>query len=318
MLLPYAIAGVILASGFSQSIYKTGATKILMKKFLFVLAGGFLSAFAAPATAELSLRINGDLVAAPGDVDLFRFWPGQRKLEVRTFFKDIRCYVPETLPVEAASLRLDQINDGPVLEPEGAYSIPDSGSIVYRLAESEIQITTSGIQQTLDADCFHQFLSAVGTIDPGTGLPSKGAVRVNGFEDAFQLSALPAASGIGFDLKLRNISELFAGRFIQIPLDLTVSTSLTSAPQPSFLPSTQVMGTTWTVPLLWPGESSRLEVRYSGLNPGDSIDVAVSDPQTGENLITAQNRNPDAPTEPYFLPASLVTVVNTSTRIVVP
>ena len=291
---------------------------ISMKNILFVSIGAFLAAFVVSASAELSLRINGDVVAAPGDVELVRFWPGERKLEIRTFFKDIRCEVPEILPAEATSLRLDQLNDGLVLEPEAAYAIPDSGTIVYRPDSAEIEVTTSGIRQTTNADCNHQFLAAVGMIDPATGLPSKGAVRIDGFENTFRLSVLPPASGIGFDLELRNISELFAGRGIQTPLELTVSTSLDPVPVPSFSPSTQVTNGTWIVPLLWPGESTKLEVRYEGLDSGDSIDMTVSDPQTGEKIITAQNRNPDAPSEPYFLPATLVTVVNTSTKVVVP
>lgn len=289
-----------------------------MKNILFVSTGIFLAAFMVSASAELSLRINGDVVAAPGDVELVRFWPDERKLEIRTFFKDIRCEVPETVPAEATSLRLDQLNDGLVLEPEAAYAIPDSGTIVYRPDSSEIEITTSGIRQSTDADCNHQFLTAVGMIDPATGLPSKGAVRIDGFEEAFRLSVLPPASGIGFDLDLRNISQLFAGRGIQIPLDLTVSTSVDPIPVPSFSPSAQVTDTTWIVPLLWPGESTKLEIRYEGLDSTDSIDMTVSDPQTGEKIITAQNRNPDAPSAPYFLPATVTTDVDTSATVVVP
>jgi len=296
----------------------------LMKSFLIVSFGAALAAFIAPASAELSLRINGNAVAAPGDVESVRFWPGEQKLEVLTFFKDIRCDVPETLPAEAIILRIDQlngdpVNDGPVLEPEAAYNIPSSGAIVYRPDSGEIEITSSGITQTANGDCFHQFLSAVGTIDPNTGLPSKGAVRVNGFENTFELSALPAASGIGFDLKLSNISALFAGRAVTVPLDLQVSTSVNSVPQPSFSPSSQVVDGIWTVPqLLWPGDSASLKVRYDGLKSGDSVSINVSDPKTGERLITAQNRNPDAPSAPYFLPATVTTDVDTSATVVVP
>lgn len=289
---------------------------ISMKNILFVSVGAFLASFMLSASAELSLRINGDFVAAPGDLELVRFWPSQRTLEIRTFFNDVRCEVPDTLPAEATSLRLDQLNDSPLLEPEAVYAIPNSGSIIYSPDSGEIEITTTGITQTANSDCSHQF-SAVGTIDPNTGLPSKGAVRVNGFENTYELAALPASSGLGVDLKLSNISALFAGRFVAIPLDLMLSTSLDPTPDPTFSPSTQVVDDTWTVPLLWPGESASLEVRYSNLESGDSISITVSDPISGENVITAQNRNPDAPTDPYFLPAEVITVINTSTTVVV-
>jgi len=291
-----------------------------MRNFLIVSFGAALAAFTAPASAELSLRINDDVVAALGDVESVRFWPGEQKLEVLTFFKDIRCDVPGTPPAEATSLRLDQLNDGLFLEPEAAYSIPSSGAIVYRPDSGEIEISTIGITQTASSDCSHQ-LSAVGMIDPKTGLPSKGAVRVNGFENTFELSALPAASGIGFDLKLSNISALFAGRTVTVPLDLTVSTSADPAPQPSFSPSpsSQVVDEIWLVPqLLWPGDSASLEVRYDGLQAGDSISISVLDPKTGEPLVTAQNRNPDAPSSPYFLPATVTTNIDTSATVVVP
>lgn len=288
-----------------------------MKNIIFVSVGVFLVSFMLSATAKLSLRINGDFVAAPGDLELVRFWPGEKTLEIRTFFKDVRCEVPDTLPTEATSLRLDQLNDAPLLEPEAAYAVPSSGAIVYRPDSGEIEIITTGITQTGNSDCLHQF-SAVGMIDPNTGFPSKGAVRVDGFEKTFELSAIPAASGLGFDLVLSNISALFAGRFVTVPLDLNVSTSVDPVPGPSFSPSTQVVNETWTAPLMWPGDSTSLEVRYNNLESGDSISISVADPVSGENVITALNRNPDAPTSPYFLPAQVITIVNTNTTVVVP
>jgi len=291
-----------------------------MKITLYIAILVWPIAFATSASAQLSLRINGDVLAAPGDVELVRFWPGERKLEIRTFFEDIRCETPDTPPVEAISLRLDQLNEGSMFEPEAAYAIPEGGSVSYRPDSDEIEIATSGIQQTEAADCYHQFLSAVGTIDPATGLPSKGAVRVDSFENSFQLSATPSATGVGFDLELSNVSALFAGRSVKIPLNLQVSSSLDPVPQPSFNPNQQVddESLVWTVPLLWPDETATLEIRYQGLNSGDLIDLTVSDPQTGEAVITAQNRNPDAPDAPYFLPSTVVTEADVSTSITVP
>lgn len=284
--------------------------------------------FVLPAllSAEVSLRINGDVVAAPGDVRSFSYSPGAAKIEVVTFFKDVRCFSPQNPPAEALGLRLDQLrfDDGdPLLdlEPEAAYPIPLDGAVTYRattpgdppeLGDFVIDITTSGITNTQGADCTHE-LDAVGTIDPITGLPSKGVLRVSGFEQPFTIEFQPPDSGVGFDVVITNNTSLFTSVYTDILLGLTpsdaVSVSVTTGAY-----STDTA--TWTIPILWPEQQETLSVRFENLQPGASYSAEVVS-------VDATNRDinrefPDEPQPPFELPPKLLTVVNTSTEATIP
>jgi hypothetical protein len=284
--------------------------------------------FVLPAllSAEVSLRINGDVVAAPGDVRSFSYSPGNAKIEVVTFFKDVRCFFPDSPPAEALSLRLDQLrfdDDNPVLnlEPEGAYPIPLDGAVTYRattpddppeLGNYVIDITTSGITNTQDADCTHE-LDAVGSIDPITGLPSKGALRVSGFEQPFTIEFQPPASGVGFDVVITNNTSLFTSVYTDVLLGLAPSDAANvSVTSGAYATDTA----TWTIPILWPEQQETLSVRFEDLEAGTSYSVEVVS-------VDATNRDineefPSEPQPPFQLPPELLTVVNTSTQATTP
>lgn len=295
----------------------------MIKKPYLQLFGIFALAFSIVCDAQLSLRINGDLVAPSGDIKSFAYSgdsanPGQVKVEIGSFHKDIRCSAESPQAGGNITLFLDRF--GPS-EEDASYVIPLDGLISYSPQDGVIDIVGDTIEASENIDCTHKFPS-VGEIDPQSGAPTLGATAVYGFENMFDIKAIRASAGVGFDLILENQAPLFAAKDVRVPLTITLDTGIFPQPDPDFTSllvvddpaTTEVLETVpfgtvnlqtgeWQLPALWAFETAILEVRYVGLQPSDEISLQV-------NQVLAQDRG-------LTLPEPLITVVNTSTSSIV-
>lgn len=295
---------------------------MLIKLFCAFLITIVLLGFAPTTYAQLSLRINGDVIAAEGDVEAFLYSPGSTPVvRIDTFHKDIRCMPAVPQPDASIMMVLDQISPN---EENASYAIPLSGSISYLVEERIIDIESNAIENTSGIDCVHKFPSvgviAVDEVDVQPGAAVPGAIAVNGFERMFDLRVEEASSGVGFDLFLENRAPLFAAKQVRVPLQLELTTGLFPQPGPEFTSSlivddpetddqveTEPFGTVnlqtgeWELPALWSSEIAVLKVRYTGLQSGDQISSDVGEVVTQDREATLQT--------------PLVTVLDTSTTV---
>ena len=297
-------------------------------KFILMIIAllAIMASDSGQAQVSLQLKINGDLVAGPGDVESFSYSPGQSEIKIHTFHEDIRCDAVSPEPEGNITLVLDRVEVDSVEqnEEDASYSISLDGSISYNIQDGVglISISTAAIDDTVEIDCTHKFpsvgkIQSVAGVEPPLGFATLGAIAVKGFEEMFDLSVLPAPGNDGINLILENRAPLFVAKRIRVPLQLELTTGQFPQPGPTFTSSlivdnpdtpeveTQPFGKVnlqsgdWEIPEFWPFETAMLEIRYADLRSGDKISLDVDNVET-------QDRELSLPT--------LVTVVNTSTK----
>jgi len=279
-----------------------------------VFCFGVLLFMSGVVSAGLRLTVNDDLITGEDGLIAVVYKPGERRLELASFFGDLRCMAIEPPPTGDFNVALDQV--GPA-EEDATYMLSSADSIEYTPATRTVRLVSAAIEDSDQLDCTHK-LASVGVIDPETGEPTKGATALNGFEDPLKLVLTEASDGVGFDLRLENVSGLFVAKTIAVPLALDLATGQFPPPQPQFesgLVVDQELGSTvqfgsvdpvsgeWIIPALWPSELVILKVRYDGLSVGDQINFQLNGPG-----IESLRRSGDPSNK-------LVTVVNTTTTI---
>jgi len=232
---------------------------------------------------NLSLEIDGQLVAGPGELTSVEYSPTSQRLEVVTIFEDIRC-VPSGLsgPTGNSLLVVDQIN--PSVETGAAYAIAlpaNGGSIELDSATSVLQVTTSNVVGER-LDCVRQ----------------RSAFWASDFEDVFSVTAATPASpfptgntlSIPFTVKNETLTTIATDIVVDFSWSATdpFGQPVAAVDPPTFSPSTGVTSLTggdrrWTIDILWPGESRTITVAYQ-------LDSAVPP----ETLITTEVFNVEA------------------------
>lgn len=248
---------------------------------------------AAPGQAQdLSLEIDGNMVAYPGELTSVQYSPLDQRLEVLTIFEDFRCApVSSPGPAGKSMLVLDQINSD--TEPDAIYTIAvpmNGGSIDLDSSARVLRVTTSS--------------------DPGDELEcvrERNAFWASDFENPFKIEAatpgspFPTGNLLSIPFTVRNQSLTTIATDVLVDFRWSARTPLgqpvTSFPAPTFSPSdavTSLSGTErrWTIDRLWPGESRTINVEHDvelGLDPGTVIltevfNIAASD-REGENAL---------------------------------
>lgn len=219
-----------------------------------------------PGQAQnLSLEIDGQVVAGPGELKRIMFFPAERRFELVSIYEDIRCVRDGEVPAGSSRLILDQLN--PEFEPEAEYSIvapEDGGSIVLEIdagtGKPVLRLTTTGDQENL-VECTR----------------ARKAFWASDFDDVFSVAAatpespFPTGNTLSIPFTVKN--ETLTTIATNILVDFTWSATdpsgqpVTEVQAPTFTSSADVttlseVARRWTIDSLWPGESRTITVEY--------------------------------------------------------
>lgn len=254
------------------------------------------------ANARLSLEIAGQKVTSDsgGEVTAFKYHPGSSaqdsRVEIGTFFADIRCAGLEPFTAPAFSLELDQIIMG--AEPEAKYDLAGAESITYHPDTGVIAINYPQ-GSAVSSDCTHK-IPAVGFIEEQNGKANPGAFWISDFGPVLEVTFEVPDHIVGFRIRVRNKSPIIPQRDIKVNF---------TAPEGSQFSSLESVvdnsggSFTWTIPLLWPVDDQSAEDEAF-------LDVSTADLGTGVGVGSLTS----LPRSSYPEPAPVITtVVNTST-----
>jgi len=264
-----------------------------------------LASASASGQSGLGLSVNDQLVVPPGQLESFVYEPGDKRILAKTFFGDIRCTPGDQSGTGNLVFELDKFSS---LEAEAVYQVFSTGSVNYDLGNRVVNVTTS--EAIPSPDCVH-FIPAVGMIDPATGQADPGTFWAGDFEAPFSLEAQVTDSAVvGTTLTIRftltNVSKLLVGTNIQAPFRSALTPSTSGITGPVYSTELGSMaGDTWSVPILWPGESAAVDVSYdlSAAEVGDEIRTSIDE-------VTAFDRNR---LDPLATGGLQIAVINTST-----
>lgn len=211
---------------------------------------------------DLSLVIDDQLVAGPGELTSVEYSPLDMQLKVVTVFEDIRC-APGNLqgPSGNSLLIIDQINEAVETDAEYTISLPgNGGSVDLDSAARVLRVTTSDdVGEQLDCERWRNSFWA------------------SDFENVFSVSALtpvsPFPSGNTLDIPFTVKNESLTTIATNVVVDFTSSAfGPSGSPSgdvdpPTFMPSSDITplpgdDSRWTIDILWPGESRTINVAY--------------------------------------------------------
>ncbi|MDT8449624.1 MAG: hypothetical protein RQ847_05555 [Wenzhouxiangellaceae bacterium] len=261
-----------------------------------ILVAALLVYLAAPVAAQtpLGLMFNGEIVVPKGQLKNFSYEPMTRSLTIETFFGDVRC-APGTQSGTGTPITvlIDKFSD---LEA-ASYKVFSGGNIEYNLSDGLVKVTTA--DQTSNGGCTHQ-LEAVGVIlsDPGlVGEADPGTFWASDFSGPIRvISESSGTVSVGgtlvVEFELTNVSKVLVATDLRLGLDTTYPSTV-GAPTFALInpePGESISNGSWSLPILWPGETRRLEVRYDLQN-------AVGDETIRTEVANAQanNRTRNAP-----------------------
>jgi len=267
-----------------------------MSRITFVLAGLLaLPSGGLLAQDGLGLSINGQTVVPVGQLENFVYYPGEARIDARSFFSDIRCAQLPGFSGTGLGFELDQVIKEAGVEPEAKYDISGAESISYSPETGGITIEFAA---GAAPECAHE-IPAVGMIDQN-GMSDPGVFWASDFGALFKVVYELPESGDGFTIRVMNNSTIMPLRNVAVrfeaPVDATFSPGLGADPVPDG--SGQWI---WTIPLLWPEGAKEDQA---------TLDVITADLGSGVTVedISSQSRESYPDLEPVLL-----TLVNTST-----
>lgn len=229
----------------------------MFKNFLLTAAALVILAVPFHGQAQVSLTIDGQSVVPAGQLETIEYRPATRELVVRSVHADWRCSADparNTPSVQSGDFKLifDQVNQS--TEPGAVYSIAsplDGGSIIQNLSDGVLEIQTS-------SDSSVQLTCA----------PFRASFFAGDFENLFRLDDTApniAAAGttltIPFTITNRSGSEVATA--IEVDFTSNVNPATAEIAGPTFAPVTGTMlGNTWRIAILYPGESASIAVEY--------------------------------------------------------
>ncbi|MBS3822951.1 MAG: hypothetical protein KGY53_03520 [Wenzhouxiangellaceae bacterium] len=272
-----------------------------MSKIMVLLIG----LLAIPSTIVLAqdglgLSVNGQKVVPVGQLENFVYFPGDARIDARSFFGDIRCAALPGFSGTGLGFELDQVIKDPGVEPEAKYDISGAESISYSPGSGDISITFA---DGADPGCTHE-IPAVGTITGTDGTSDPGSFWISDFGALFDVVYEVPESGDGFTIRVTNSNQIMPLRNISVRFSAPVSDSTTD-----FLAALGTVSSSgtenewiWTIPLLWPNGATEDET---------TLEVVTTDVTTGVSVAEIESFSRKSVLESN--PRRLVTVVNTST-----
>lgn len=235
----------------------------------------------AVAQSGLGLMVNDQLVVPAGQLKHFSYEPGTRKVNVQTFFGDIRCETgAQSGTGEPISVEIDKFSD---LESTGEYQVFSGGAVEYFPSDKVVNIAMADTSNFVG--CTHQFkavgaVMADGNADPGAFWVSdfSSPIRVTGSTPSTSAAVLGSTLTVKFAVE--NISKLLVATDLEVDLDLPDLSGL-GITGPTFSGAGAVNNGTWAVTSLWPDDDpATLSVSYEIPNEtslvGKEISVGVA------------------------------------------